>query len=197
MAAHTQASGWPSAGARGEHKDQVLNVRHKVLRHQGWSARIADRLGGWMTHWPFLLALVAFHAGWLLWNSGLLPLPRFDPPPFTLLALIASVEAPFISVLILMHQRQEQRVAELREEADLQVALHAEREVTRLVQMVAQVHEAMGLPADLRDEKLEVMEEPLEPERLVEHLERTVLDQDEDEGDERSADEGDAPAESR
>lgn len=55
------------------------------------------------------------------------------------LATIASVEAPFIALFVLMHQKRETNVEELRGEVELQVALHTEREVTMLLRLVAEL----------------------------------------------------------
>ena len=47
-------------------------------------------------------------------------MPAWDPPPFTLLATIASVEAPFLSVLVLLVRRW--RAQRHREESALSLA---------------------------------------------------------------------------
>lgn len=156
------------------HKEEIVDVRREIARRSGRLARFSDRLGQWLGHPAFLVALAVTHLGWMLWNSGWLGLPRWDPPPFRWLAMIASVEAPFLTVLILMHQRRQQRVAELREELDVQIALHSERQSTRLVQMVADMHAAMGLDPAQHDEDLETMKEPLSPEQVTDELQDSL-----------------------
>ena len=43
----------------------------------------------------------------------------WDPYPFILLATFASAEAAFIALLVLMYQRRNARISELREEVSL------------------------------------------------------------------------------
>ena len=68
-----------------------------------------DRLSDAVTRFTGSLTFVAVHllvfGGWLLVNSGLLPLPRFDPT-FVILATVASVEAIFLSTFVLITQNR-------------------------------------------------------------------------------------------
>jgi uncharacterized membrane protein len=96
------------------HKDALLSVRREMATRSNRLDLLTDHLGQWLSHPVFLIILTAFHVGWLLWNSGWIGVSRFDPSPFPVLAMIASVEAPFLAVLILMHQSRQQRIAELR-----------------------------------------------------------------------------------
>ena len=111
---------------------------------------------------------------------GVIPgVEPWDPYPFTFLATIASVEAPFISLLVLMRQHRDERIAELREEIDLQVSLHIEREVTAALRMLGEVQHALRVQTRMDGETLQQMEQPLDAEHLMDHLEKHL---DESEG---------------
>jgi uncharacterized membrane protein len=86
------------------------------------------------------------------------------------LATIASAEAPFLALLVLMHQKREAEIDELREELDLQTSLFIEREVTLVLRMLHQIHEKLGIATDEAPETLEQLEQRLHPDRLLEHL---------------------------
>jgi uncharacterized membrane protein len=76
---------------------------------------------------------------------------------FVVLAMIASVEAIFLSTFVLITQNRMAATAEKRAELDLQISLLAEHEVTKLVEMVEAVtrhlgiqHEAVGEVEELK-----------------------------------------------
>jgi uncharacterized membrane protein len=76
---------------------------------------------------------------------------------FVVLAMIASVEAIFLSTFVLITQNRMAATAEKRAELDLQISLLAEHEVTKLVEMVEAItrhlgvqHEAIGEVEELK-----------------------------------------------
>lgn len=85
----------------------------------------------------------------------------------------------WIALLILMQETHESRIAELREETDLQVALHAEREATKLLRLMLDVHRALGIKSPELDDEFDEMARPLDPDRLRESLEERLRRADE------------------
>jgi len=67
---------------------------------------------------------------------GVRGIPPFDPSPFSLLGLMVAVEAVVLSSFILMRQNRMTKRAERRDHLNLQIDLIAEKEVTKLLQMV-------------------------------------------------------------
>jgi uncharacterized membrane protein len=59
--------------------------------------------------------------------------------------MIVSLEAIFLSIFVLMAQKRESAIAELREELVLQVNLRIEEEVTKSLQLVAGLYTRLGL----------------------------------------------------
>src|SRR5207342_3731980 len=97
----------------------------------------------------------------LVWNSGLIGLPRFDPPPFGLMTFVVSLEAIFLSIFVLMAQKRESAIAELREELALQVNLRIEEESTKTLQLVAGLYTRLGHRV-AEDAELADMMQPLD-----------------------------------
>ena len=56
---------------------------------------------------------------WILWNTGHLGFRPIDPFPLGLMTTIVSLEAIFLSIFVLMAQKRESAIAELREELGL------------------------------------------------------------------------------
>lgn len=108
--------------------------------------RIADTIGSFTGSMSF----VAIHTGWfLLWfliNTGVIPgVPRFDPYPFILLAMIVSVEGVLLSTFVLMKQNRMQQKSDVRHQLDLQINLLAEKEVTKVLQLLRTIADRMEI----------------------------------------------------
>ena len=122
---------------------------------------------------PRFLALHAVWFGfWILWNTGWIGLSPFDPYPFGFLTLVVSLEAIFLSIFILMAQKRESAIAELREELGLQVNLRIEEEVTKTLQLVTGLYTRLGHVMG-EDPELHEMLGPLD----IASIERELLEQ--------------------
>ena len=104
----------------------------------------ADWLNNIAASTPYLVAHVIWFVVWIPWNLGWFGLPEFDPYPFGLLTMVVSLEAIFLSIFVLMAQKRESAIAELREELALQVNLRIEEEATKTLQLVAGLYTRLG-----------------------------------------------------
>ena len=133
---------------------------------------IADRLNDLASAPRFLAIHALWFSVWIFWNIGALGLEPFDPFPFGLLTLVVSLEAIFLSIFILMSQKRESAIAELREELGLQVNLRIEEEVTKTLQLVTGLYTRLGhRPGE--DPELHDMLQPLD----IASIERELLEQ--------------------
>jgi uncharacterized membrane protein len=117
---------------------------------------------------------------WVVLNLPIFPFEPWDPYPFVFLATFASAEAPFIALLILMYQRRSRRIAELREELDLQVSLHLERQMTVMLRLLAEVQGRLDITSREDPALLDRLQTELDPKQLMQSLRRD-LQRDEDE----------------
>ena len=120
----------------------------------------------------FLVLHVLWFATWIAWNTGRLGREPFDPFPFGLLTMVVSLEAIFLTILVLLAQRRESEIAELREEITLQVNLRMEEEVTKTLQLVAGLYTRLGHQLG-EDDELRTMLQPLD----AAEIERDLIDQ--------------------
>jgi uncharacterized membrane protein len=148
----------------------AIKAQHAAYRSP--LERFVDRLNSIASSTPFLMVHVVWFAIWILWNTGLLGLKRFDPYPFGFLTMVVSLEAIFLSIFVLMAQSRESAIAELREELSLQVSLRVEQEVTKTLQLVAGLYTRMGHRVS-DDPELHHMLQPLD----VKGIERDLLEQ--------------------
>jgi uncharacterized membrane protein len=101
--------------------------------------RITDAIAAFSGSLPFL----ALHAIWFLVWIGIntIPgLPAFDPFPFGLLTMCVSLEAIFLSVIVLLSQNRQSAKDRIRADVDYEVNLKAELEVSHLHEKVDHLH---------------------------------------------------------
>ena len=163
--------------------EDILNVRAEVTRRRTPMAAAVDAMGHLLAHPLFVLTLLVLHLLWVILNLPIYPwFEPWDPYPFMFLATVASAEAPFIALMVLMHQKRDARIEELREEIDRQGSLHLEREISVLLRLVRELQEKLGVESRQDPELLERLEEDLNPERLLEQMRRRLREAEESEG---------------
>jgi uncharacterized membrane protein len=126
--------------------------------------QIAEQLNEVASSTPFLVLHAIWFLIWLPWNIGafrVFGLEPFDRYPFGLLTMIVSLEAIFLSIFVLLAQKREAAIAELREELSLQVGLWTEQEVTKTLQLVTGLYRRLGHPL-AEDVELKQMLGPLD-----------------------------------
>jgi uncharacterized membrane protein len=129
-------------------------------------AAAVTRFSGSMRFVYLHLALYGF---WIVANLGWVPgVPQWDPT-FVVLAMIASVEAIFLSTFILITQNRMAGLAEKRAELDLQISLLAEHEVTKLVAMVDAISKHLGVRHDAGE--VEELKRNVAPEAVLDAIE--------------------------
>jgi uncharacterized membrane protein len=131
--------------------------------------RVADRLNAAASSTGFLVVHALWFTIWILWNTGTLGFRAFDPFPFGLLTMVVSLEAIFLTIFVLMAQKRESAIAELREEMSLQVGLRLEEEVTKTLQLVAGLYTRLGHKV-AEDAELHEMLQPLDIEKIEREL---------------------------
>jgi uncharacterized membrane protein len=122
------------------------------------------------------LAFVYVHAIWFgLWiaiNLSPIRAIRFDPFPFGLLTMVVSLEAIFLSTFILITQNRQAQMADRRNHLDLQINLLAEQENTKMLKMLAAIHQQLGIREE--DPEVAVLEQATKPAKVVQEIERYV-----------------------
>jgi uncharacterized membrane protein len=149
----------------------LMEVRRREEQRRSVGDRIADTITRFAGSMWCAFAHALFFGGWLILNSG--HVPRFkpwDPFPFVMLAMIASVEAIFLSTFILITQNRMQRMADRRAELDLQIGLLSEHELTRAIQLLDGIAQRIGAERPPEPELKEIKSD-VAPEKVVEQIE--------------------------
>ncbi len=110
--------------------------RRQQAAEATWEERIAEAITRFTGSMRFVYLHVVLFGGWLLVNLGVVPgVPRFDPS-FVVLAMVASVEAIFLSTFVLISQNRMAAAADKRADLDLHISLLTEHELTKLTGLV-------------------------------------------------------------
>ncbi|WP_188262988.1 DUF1003 domain-containing protein [Azospirillum tabaci] len=132
--------------------------------------RIADAITRFTGSMTFVYLHLAFFGFWIIANLGWMPgVPPWDPS-FVVLAMIASVEAIFLSTFVLISQNRMSEVASKRADLDLQISLLAEHEITKLTALVSSIADHMGVKTDV-DSDLDVIKQDVAPEAVLDQIE--------------------------
>ena len=144
-------------------------IKAQRAAQRTWIEAVADALNSMASSAPFLALHAIWFAVWIVWNTGHIGLRPFDPFPFGLLTMVVSLEAIFLAIFVLLAQRRESAIAELREEISLQVSLRLEEEVTKTLQLVAGLYTRLGHRM-AEDAELREMLQPLDVEAIEREL---------------------------
>lgn len=130
--------------------------------------RVADRVTVFVSSMAFLVLHTVGLAVWIVVNSGVVGVTPFDPWPFPALTLALSIEAIYLTALVLISQRRESDLADARSDLDLQINLLDERETTRLLRLVDAI--ARKLEVDTGDDELVELELDVDPREVLQRL---------------------------
>src|ERR687893_1074334 len=152
------------------------NIRSLQLRRQreeataGWQERTADAITRFTGSMTFVFLHLAAFGFWIVANLGWIPgIPAWDPS-FVVLAMIASVEAIFLSTFVLISQNRMAAAADKRADLDLQISLLAEHEITRLIALVSALSEHVGLKTEV-DQEVGELKQDVAPEAVLDRIE--------------------------
>jgi uncharacterized membrane protein len=149
----------------------LLARRHAEEQRRGFELRLADAITRFTGSMRFVYVHLAAYGLWIAANLGWVPFVQPFDPTFVVLAMVASVEAIFLSTFILISQNRMASLADKRADLDLQVSLLAEHEVTRLIKLVAAVARRVGVE-EANDPELGELLRDVAPERVLDAIER-------------------------
>jgi uncharacterized membrane protein len=164
---HPHSPGLSSVVERNVQK--LVERRESERRRQTIHQRMAFRISQFAGSFLFVYLHLTVFGSWILINVVETPLPRFDPS-LVKLAMIASVEAIFLSTFVLITQNRMAAESEKRAELDLQISLLAEHEVTRLIALVSALAEHAGVKPP-REEELDELKQDIAPEKVLDRIE--------------------------
>ena len=153
--------------------EMLLAERKRQKRRASVQQKVADAITAFAGSMPFVYVNAGVFAAWGVINLGWTGLRPFDPS-FVLLAMLASVEAIFLSTFILISQNRMSTAEARRADLDLQISLLAEHEITRVLQLVARIAEKLGLEEASAAELAELKRD-VAPDKVLEKIEKETV----------------------
>jgi uncharacterized membrane protein len=136
--------------------------------------RIAERITRFTGSMRFVYVHLVLYGLWFLANLGWLPGLRPWDPSFVVLAMVASVEAIFLSTFVLISQNRMAAAADRRSELELQISLLAEHEVTKLTALVSGIADRLDVKTVAAEEIDEIVRDVVS-EAVLDHLEDQAM----------------------
>ncbi|MBI4080299.1 MAG: DUF1003 domain-containing protein [Candidatus Levybacteria bacterium] len=168
-------------GASASHFADKLSRRRRLFKSFEAKAlgsrtpieRMSDAITTSVGSMEFLMLNVYWFAIWIVLNIHVIPgVVPFDPFPFGLLTMIVSLEAIILSIFVLLSQNRAAHVDSLREELHLQVNLIAEEEITKALELLAEMREKMGIKRE--DAELAKMLERIDTSYIQSTLQKQI-----------------------
>jgi len=152
----------------------IESFEAKVNSNRILSEKIADFLTSKFGSMSFLIVNASLFVFWILINSGkIASIKQFDPYPFGMLTTIVSLEAIFLSIIVLMAQNRASKIDDIRDEISLQLTTIAEEEITKTIQLLVMILKKQGIDLG-KDGELREMLEPTDTNKIEEELEKQM-----------------------
>ena len=148
-----------------------MRLRIEAVSGRTFQERMADAITAFSGRMSFLHLHALWFGLWVLLNTGWFGIRPFDPFPYSLLTMIVSLEAIFLSTFVLISQNRSSAAADRRADLELHVALLTEHEVTRALQMLDTIQERLGVINDPESD-LAQLEMETKPEDILAEIER-------------------------
>jgi uncharacterized membrane protein len=150
----------------------LVERRNAEARDSSLQDRIAASISAFSGSMSFVYLHMAIVGFWVAANLNWVPgVPPWDDS-FVILAMVASVEAIFLSTFVLITQNRMATAADKRADLDLQISLLTEHELTKLAGLIAEMGARLGVSTE-GDPELDEIKSDVAPEAVLERIEKS------------------------
>jgi uncharacterized membrane protein len=136
--------------------------------------RLSEAVARFVGTNAFVILQLACVALWIIINNRATSLPPFDPYPFPLLGMVLALEAVLLTSFVLIRQYRMSLIADQRSHLDLQINLLAEKEVTKVIQLLQRMSKSMGIEQEVTDTETRQLSKDTEVEEVAHDLEENL-----------------------
>jgi uncharacterized membrane protein len=148
-----------------------VRLRIEAVARRTFQEWVSDAITTFSGSMSFLYLHALWFGLWVLLNTGWFGFRPFDPFPYSLLTMIVSLEAIFLSTFVLISQNRSGTEADHRTDLALHVGLLTEHEITRALQMLDAIQEQLGIANDPESD-LAQLEMETKPEDVLAEIQR-------------------------
>ena len=150
--------------------ETILELRRDADRRRSIQDRIADAITNFSGSMAFLYLHVVWFGLWVAVNKKMIHgIPAFDPYPFNFLTMVVSLEAIFLSTLVMISQNRSASQSDERADLDLQIDMLGEYEITKILQLVTAIGKKLEI-AGCEDEELLQLEKTVMPAEVLKEM---------------------------
>ncbi len=150
----------------------ILKMEERDRLKMTVTDKIADKITAFSGSNLFVILHLVWFGLWILINSGRITgMKIVDPFPFNFLTMTVSLEAIFLSTFVLISQNKQAKLADKRAKIDLQVNMIAERENTKLLNLILDIQEYLGMHKK-RDPEIKELRRKTDIAKLASELDR-------------------------
>ncbi len=151
--------------------ETVARLENQFLEERTPVEKVSDAIGSFVGTIWFVLIHAVWFSTWFAINTGLVRGIRpFDPFPFIFLSMAVSVEGVLLTTFVLMKQNRMAKRADLRDQLNLQIDLLAEKEVTKILQLLRSMADRMGLEGEAEEPEVKELSQNTAVESLAREL---------------------------
>ena len=151
--------------------DTIVRLESEQEERLSRTDQLSEAIGEFAGTTTFVAIQLVWASGWILINSRLFSFfPSFDPFPFPLLSMIMALEAVLLTGFVLIRQNRMNQKADQRSHLALQINLLAEKEATKVIQLLHRIGRHMGIEEDVSDRESRELGKDTEVEDLARDL---------------------------
>jgi len=153
--------------------ESIMRLEKENVRSRSTAEHLADKITTFAGSTASIIFHIFWFGGWIIVNVGFIPgVTPFDHLPFSFLTLIVSLEAIFLTLLVLMSQNRMTIEADKRAHLDLQINMLAEQEGTTILRVVQKIGKHLGLEEEI-DEVTQQLSETTDVDQIAKTLKDT------------------------
>lgn len=160
--------------------ETVKSMQDRLVEAESPIDHVANIISKFAGSTWFVVIHALWFTIWVVGGSGLVPglgLSEIDPYPFSLLTLIVSLEAIFLSTFVLISQNKLAAAADRRSDLDLHINLLAEQKTAKTLELLGQITEQLNAMANefhvQPDDELEALKQSPAPADIVDIIDAT------------------------
>ncbi len=135
----------PERGTRLTSENLNESFHSNMHFDRSWTDDFAEFLTQKFGTIAFLLLNAVVFIAWMVVNLGYLGIKSFDPFPFNFLTMTVSLEAIFLSIIVLVSQNKQSKIADIRQQIDFEINVRAEEEITKILEIVDELRHVAGI----------------------------------------------------
>jgi uncharacterized membrane protein len=150
----------------------IVDLENQELERMTPAERWLEALSRRFARPAYLVGGLSFVVVWVALNvtGASVGIPRFDPPPFHWLQGLLTLTALLTTMIVLIGQARQSRLAEQRGHLDLQINLFTEQKVTKLIHLIEELRVDLPGVRERHDPHVSQLKEPADPAQLASAL---------------------------